>query len=318
MSETHVSRRGLLATVGAVGGATLLGPAALALASTPRTVSTNSVARPLSLPAGLPTPIASAPVTGVSYQFRGLEEFIPEEFAESRSWSGGGGVYPNLQGGLMSVSFDLAPGAKLYDVEWYVHNGSTAPLSGLLRIWVAGSAQMLFGGVDTSIPTGTSVSATRAAVPAASNGPFPHGCRAVALISLPNDGSAEINGVRVGFQNAPTAPALLPSPVRVYDSRSHDGPLAAGHTRTISLGSNLPPGAVGAVVNLTVTDTVDAGYLTLYAAGVPRPGTSSINWFASGQTLANQATTAVGPGNQLTVFAGNETQFLIDLLAYLA
>ena len=34
MSEYHVSRRGLLASVGAVGGATLLGPAALARAST--------------------------------------------------------------------------------------------------------------------------------------------------------------------------------------------------------------------------------------------------------------------------------------------
>jgi hypothetical protein len=318
MSEYHVSRRGLLASVGAVGGATLLGPAALARASTARTALTNSVARPLSLPAGLPTPIASAPVTGVSYQFRGLEEFIPEEFAESRAWSPSGGLYPNLETGLMSVSFDLAPGAKLYDVEWYAYNGSTGALSALLRIWVAGTAGLYYGGVDTTIPTGTTVTATRAAVPAASNGPFPHGCRAVAFISLPSDGSAEINGVRVGFQNAPTAPALLPSPVRVYDSRSHDGPLAAGQTRNISLGSNLPPGAVGAVVNLTVVDTVSDGFLTLYAAGVPRPGTSSINWFASGQTLANQATTAVGPGNQLTVYAGGDTQFLVDLLAYLA
>jgi hypothetical protein len=317
MSEIQLSRRGLLATVGAVGGATMLGPAALAHASTARTASTNSVT-PRSLPAGLPTPIASAPVTGVSYQFRGLEEFIPEEFASGRTWSGGGGIYPNLGFGLMSVSFDLAPGATLYDVEWYVHNGSAAALSGLLRIWVAGTAQMLYGGVDTNIPIGTGVSANRATVPAASNGPFPHGCRAVAAIEMPDDGSAEINGVRVGFKNAPTAPVLLPSPVRVYDSRTHDGPLATGNTRTISLGSNLPPGAVGAVVNLTVVSTVGAGFLTLYAAGVPRPGTSSINWFASGQTLANQATTAVGPGNQLTVYAGGETQFLVDLLAYLA
>jgi hypothetical protein len=318
MSENHMSRRGLLASVGAVGGATLLGPAALARASTSRTALTNSVSRPQSPPAGLPTPIASAPVTGVSYQFRGFDEFIPEVFAESRTWSLGGGVYPNLAVGLMTVSFDLPPGATLYDVEWYVNNGSSGTLSGLLRIWVAGTAQYLLGGVDTTIPTGTTVTATRAAVPAASNGPFPHGCRAIAAITLPSDGSAEINGVRVGFKNAPTAPALLPSPVRVYDSRSHDGPLATGQTRNISLGSNLPPGAVGAIVNLTVTDTVGGGFLTLYAAGVPRPGTSSINWFASGQTVANQATTAVGSGNQLTVFAGNETQFLVDLLAYLA
>ena len=75
---------------------------------------------------------------------------------------------------------------------------------------------------------------------------------------------------------------------------------------------------MGAVVNLTVTDTVSDGFLTLYAAGVPRPGTSSINWFASGQSLANQATTAVGSGNQLSVYAGGNTQFLVDLLAYLA
>ena len=95
------------------------------------------------------------------------------------------------------------PGAELYDVEWYAYNGSGAALSAYLRIWVAGTAEMLYGGVDTTIPTGTTVTVTRAAVPAASNGPFPHGCRAVAFISLPSDGSAEINGVRVGFKNSP-------------------------------------------------------------------------------------------------------------------
>jgi hypothetical protein len=320
MSGNQLSRRGLLAAAGAVGGAALLGPAAVARA-TPRPVPPNAAtaARPDSPPSGLPTPIASAPVPGVSYQFRDHYQFVPETFAEGRAWSIAGGMFPDLAPGGMAVGFDLPPGAQLYDVEWYMHNGSTTSVDALLRIWVAGAAQIIFGGVDTTIPPGSTVTATRVLVPAASNGPFPHGCRALAYTHLPSDGSAVVNGVRVGYLHAPTAPALLPSPVRVYDSRSQDGPLAAGHARVISLGSHLPPGAVGAIVNLTVTQTVGHGFLTLYPTGVPRPSTSSINWFASGQTLANQATTAVGAGNEVTVYAGgNATQFVVDLLAYLA
>lgn len=318
MGGQQLSRRGLFAAAGAVGGATLLGPAALAHASPGSPVTPNSTTNPQATPPGLPTPISSPPVTGVSYQFREFNEVIPNDnWAIGRSW-GGEGAYTTSGGGYLSTCFDLPPGATVYDIEWYTSN--TLAASWGLHVWVAGQ-----GSAGTPVTGGTiaagsgTITATRTVAPSTSNGPFPHGTRLLAFLDMSGTTAIQLNGVRVGFKSAPTAPVLLPSPVRVYDSRTHDGPLAAGHTRTISLGSHLPRGAVGAIVNLTVTRTVDYGYLTLYPAGVPRPGTSSINWVASGQTIANQATTAVGAGNKVIVYAGGHaTQFVIDLLAYLA
>ncbi|HET8590176.1 MAG TPA: hypothetical protein VFM01_11140, partial [Nakamurella sp.] len=117
---------------------------------------------------------------------------------------------------------------------------------------------------------------------------------------------------------APTTLTPLPNPVRVYDSRSHDGPIHAGQSRTLSLADRLPAGATGAIVNLTITGTLGGGYLTLYPAGHTRPHTSSINWYTTGQTLANQATTNLGNTTAITIYAAGTTQYLIDLLAYLA
>ncbi|MBN9620257.1 MAG: hypothetical protein J0H43_11090, partial [Actinobacteria bacterium] len=265
MNDMQLSRRGLLTAAGvAAGGAALLGAARPAGASP---VTPNSTHAPDGVPAGLPTPIASAPVPGVSYQFRTFEEFIPESFSAGRAWAPNAGVYPNLAFGLLATGFDLPPGATLYDVEWYAYNGTGSPFSALLRIWTAGTSTFYYGGVDTTIPAGSAVAATRSLVPSASNGPFRHGTRAVACLNLPTGGTAQINGVRIGYRNGPTAPVLLSSPVRVYDSRSHDGALSSGHTRTLDLSSHLPVGAVGAIVNIAVTQTVGSGYLTLYPAG---------------------------------------------------
>jgi hypothetical protein len=133
-----------------------------------------------------------------------------------------------------------------------------------------------------------------------------------------SNGTTLINGVRAGFKSAPSAPVLLASPIRAYDSRTSGGPLSGGHSRTVALASQLPVGARGAIVNLTVTHTVSGGYLKLYAAGTPTPATSAINWFASGQTLANQATTAVSLARSISVTAGGgSAQFIVDVLGYL-
>ena len=108
-------------------------------------------------------------------------------------------------------------------------------------------------------------------------------------------------------------------PKRAYDSRSHDGPLAGGNTRNVSLASGgLPAGASLALINLTVVKTVGAGYLSLYEEGTsaPSPLTSNINWYTSGQTIANNATVAVSSSGGITVQAGGTTDFLIDVFGF--
>ena len=122
---------------------------------------------------------------------------------------------------------------------------------------------------------------------------------------------------------------LLPTPARVYDSRSGGGAMTAGSVRTIYVASAIaayggalavPGGAVGVTYNLTVTGTVAGGWLALLPRGATFGGTASINWTASGQTIANGGVVGLGGDRQLDVRcatnSGCSTHFILDLTGY--
>ena len=93
-----------------------------------------------------------------------------------------------------------------------------------------------------------------------------------------HNGDFPAGAIRGQLANAQQSTVLLPIPLRAYDSRTGDGPLAAGATRTIGLANGkdaagtsmlaVPPGASAALVTLTVTQTVGAGFVTLYSAAI--------------------------------------------------
>lgn len=122
---------------------------------------------------------------------------------------------------------------------------------------------------------------------------------------------------------------LLAEPVRAYDSRlGNQGPILQGETRVVSLatGTNgagatvlaLPPGATAAMVRLTVTDAVGAGFLKLYSnALTAQPATSAANWFETGAIVGADATVAVDAEGKVKVTAGvNQTNFVVDVVGY--
>ena len=85
-------------------------------------------------------------------------------------------------------------------------------------------------------------------------------------------------------------------PARVYDSR---GPgmihrVPAHSVVTVPL-ANVTDGHLtdAAMLNVTVTNPLQAGYVTAYSAGTTRPTTSTLN-FAAGRTVANQVTAKLG------------------------
>ena len=116
------------------------------------------------------------------------------------------------------------------------------------------------------------------------------------------------------------------SPLRVYDSRSADGPIADGVDRTVSVatattgGPAVPAGATAVAITLTVTNTQGAGgFLAVRPAGTGYAGTSSINWFGPGQNLAATVISQLGGDRQLTVRGGFQpADFLIDVTGYYA
>ena len=113
------------------------------------------------------------------------------------------------------------------------------------------------------------------------------------------------------------------SPVfRLWDTREDGyGALGTRGIRNVITPYTPADGLSGVIVNVTITDTLGSGYLTVYAKG-PRPETSTINWSASGQTIANSTTIFLqgGPSSyNIDVYCGGggRTQFIIDEVAYL-
>lgn len=110
---------------------------------------------------------------------------------------------------------------------------------------------------------------------------------------------------------------VLAAPVRAYDSRAGDGPLAAGNQRNITM-TGVPAGASAVTVSVTITGTTASGYLSLFRGGVSWPGNSNLNWFASGQTFAVTTVSAVNDSRVVTVRAGGSgsTQVIVDVIGY--
>jgi len=130
--------------------------------------------------------------------------------------------------------------------------------------------------------------------------------------------------------------SLVPiSPVRVFDSRfsRFGGPIKSGHPRLINVKDGINPGtgavdAVGAIpqgaraiaYNLTVTGTVNAGYVDVLPGASTTVTGSSINWTGSNVTIANGGVVSLGSGaneRQITiVLNGTSAQLIVDISGY--
>jgi hypothetical protein len=123
---------------------------------------------------------------------------------------------------------------------------------------------------------------------------------------------------------------LLDVPLRAYDSRIAPAvAIAAGETRTINLGTGVtgagvsqiavPPGAVAAVVKLTVTDTLgEGGFLKMYSAALTtEPATASVNWDGPNRIIGETGPVAVDAAGNVKITAGvNGTHFVIDVVGF--
>jgi hypothetical protein len=99
-------------------------------------------------------------------------------------------------------------------------------------------------------------------------------------------------------------------PQRLVDTRAGSGHLGAGSaigpaataTYQVTGNAGVPASGVSAViVNVTVTNTTAASFLTLWAAGATRNTVSNANWVA-GWTRANRAIVPVSSTGQISVY----------------
>ncbi|MCM1975747.1 PKD domain-containing protein [Streptomyces sp. G1] len=129
-----------------------------------------------------------------------------------------------------------------------------------------------------------------------------------------NTGSTHVILDAVGYYGKDGKALFTPVvPKRLADTRT-TGKVAPGATTTVS---GLPAGAVGAVLNVTATDTTAPGFLTAYGSGGTLPGASSLNTLP-GRTVPNHVMTPVGPGGKVSIFNsyGGPNHVITDLLGY--
>jgi hypothetical protein len=156
------------------------------------------------------------------------------------------------------------------------------------------------------------------------------GCEALAVRSA--------NDIHVAYHNGTSAAEVWHSrvavkpgdplrgfhtvePCRLADTRLSEGPaLAHGELRAFAVAGRcgVPSEAKAVAVNVTLVSPTGPGYLTLFPASAPVPGTSTLN-FSPGRTIANSALVALGAGGGVTAFNGmsaGSSHLLIDVTGY--
>ena len=120
----------------------------------------------------------------------------------------------------------------------------------------------------------------------------------------------------------------LRTPIRAFDSRDDNvllggEKIAAEQSVIITIG--IPDEKrflSSAFVNITITETEGAGFLTAFPANqsdeATTPETSNVNWSQDGQTLANLALSGVGDEAGIEIFCGGlgRTHFIVDIQGY--
>ncbi len=122
--------------------------------------------------------------------------------------------------------------------------------------------------------------------------------------------------------------AIPLSPARLLDTRSAnstvDGLFAGGGRRgagsvlelVVTGRGGVPVGAAAVVVNVTVVDPLEAGFVTVSPCGSPVPVASSLN-FGPGDVVPNELVAKVGANGSICVFTDAETHVLADVVGYL-
>lgn len=138
----------------------------------------------------------------------------------------------------------------------------------------------------------------------------------VAASPLPADAAAS------GFNS-------LPAPQRVLDTRPEGttadsqhakaGAVAAGTTYTLPLTGRvgLPDSVTATVLNVTVAEPADAGFVTVYPCGAPLPTASNVNYTA-GQTVPNAVIAAPGSGGAVCLYTKATAHLVVDVSGWFA
>ncbi len=108
------------------------------------------------------------------------------------------------------------------------------------------------------------------------------------------------------------------TPCRILDTRVNSNPLPAGQTRNVQVAGlcGVPANALAYSLNMTAIPATSLEYLTVWPAGQPQPDASTLN-APNQKIVANAAVIPAGANGQISVYASNQTDLVIDVDGYL-
>ena len=332
-TETTVStdRRRLLrhlavGSAGAAAGALALGQTARAGDSGGAAVGGNAVELGDTNTSDTPTVIDVTPAAPVAEGPSALSVggYVPPADSPFPAGVGGYGddTIPNGVHGSTTSAAGL--GVVAANLAAPLAEDSTDPAPAGLAVASAGGPQISFVTLDGAVAGPT----TGAHAP----GELYADAEGTLWFTVPVPGDADqVRFVRLAAATSAGTFHALPTAQRVYDSRELTPPTKARFGDSIDIDltttiegtpSGVPAGATAAQINLTLDETEISGFARVVAKGVAfaDENSSNINWYASGQILANQATTAVAADGGVSVqFAGataGGTHLIVDVQGY--
>ena len=178
---------------------------------------------------------------------------------------------------------------------------------GTVTAWAAGT-----GGVTAPalmVPPAGSAAGNLVLAPLSAQGKI--SLRVSAAVNL----TADLVGWVTGDAAAEVTTGLVvPAPAaRVFDAGA--APMEPGFRRDLTL-ADVPPGTGAVLVSTATAQPADAGSLTVYPAGTPRPGVPTAALLGGGLASATPALVRLGQGNALSLSADAATGLAVDRLAW--
>ncbi|MHA7200330.1 carboxypeptidase regulatory-like domain-containing protein [Arthrobacter alkaliphilus] len=238
----------------------------------------------------------------------------PTRFLDTRNTSG-----PVSSGGTVSFQVGGVKGIPANASAVVVNLTVTQPNSfGFLTAYASGSTKPVSSNVNYA---GGQTVPNLAVVPVG-----PDGKVTIANTESGPGSSAQVIADVSGYflpGTPATSGAFGPvTPTRALDTRASSGPVPAGGTVSFQAAGahGVPANAAGVWVNLTVTETTSFGFLTGYASGTTKPGSSNVN-YVTGQTVPNMAYLPIGADGKVTIAntesaPGSSAQIIADVSGY--
>ncbi|MCU1392875.1 MAG: N-acetylmuramoyl-L-alanine amidase [Ilumatobacteraceae bacterium] len=108
------------------------------------------------------------------------------------------------------------------------------------------------------------------------------------------------------------------TPARLLDTRLTTTP-ASGSTTNLKVTGigGVPSNAQAVFLNVTAVGASAPGFVTVWAGGTDRPGTSNLNVATAGQTIPNMVVTPVGVNGDVNLYVQNRTDLIVDVMGYI-